>query len=179
MFEKFMRATNMQLTNGPLVVTIILAGLFAASAHAADQHGHEAHATDQDVLAPPEGRLWPTDAPLRTAMKRIQNAVEQATPTYQRNALTSAEAKTLAATVEESIAYMVANCRLAPEPDAALHVLIGRMMSAASSLQQDPSSRSGVPALISVLHDYQSTFDHAGEPHAHWRISERRDCLSA
>ena len=166
MIEKAVCATRKMLTNGTLAVAFILGGLMPPL-HAADQHEHDAHAShanDEAVLAPPEGRRWATDEPLRAAMNKVLNAVEQATPAYTRNALTPAEAKALAATVEESVAYMVANCRLAPEPDAALHVLIGRMMTAASTLQQDPSSRSGVPALMSVLHDYQTTFDHAVDP---------------
>jgi hypothetical protein len=113
---------------------------------------------------PPEGRLWPTDEPLRTAMTRIRSAVEQAAPAYERSELQAADTEKLAATVEESVAYMVANCKLSPDADAALHVLIGRMTSAAAALRSDPRSGAGVPELFAVLHDYQSAFEHPGWP---------------
>jgi hypothetical protein len=57
---------------------------------------------------------------------------------------------------------MVENCKLEPEPDAALHVLIGRLLSAAGAVREDPGSPDGVPQLVAVLHDYGATFDHPG-----------------
>lgn len=131
--------------------------------HAADQ-AHDTHGaldTHDAVLKPPEGELWATDAPLRAAMTRIKEAVETNEPAWRQGDLGASEAGALAALVEKDVAYMVENCQLAPEPDAALHVLIGRMMGAAAALQADPMSDEGVPRLVSVVQDYEETFDHA------------------
>lgn len=127
---------------------------------------HDAHA---DHAAPvlPAGERWDTDAPLRAAMTRIGDAVEQHEPAYADGKLTAENAQALAERVEADVRYMIENCRLAPEPDAALHVLIARMMSAASALKSNPSSPDGIPQLVSVLNNYRATFDHAEEHATH------------
>src|SRR5690606_1871285 len=119
---------------------------------------HDAHDAHDAVIAPPEGTLWPTDESLRTAMSRIQAAAERA---VAARPLTREAAHALAGTVEENVAYMVENCKLPPEPDAALHVLIHRMLSAANLMKQDASSNAAVEQLVGTLHDYYRTFDHS------------------
>jgi hypothetical protein len=93
-------------------------------------------------------------------MSRIRNAVERIRPAYAQGRLPADSAEALAAAVEADVRYMVENCRLEPEPDAALHALIGRLMSAAAAVRRDPGSPEGVPQLEAVLHDYGATFDH-------------------
>jgi hypothetical protein len=123
---------------------------------------HDAHDTHAVVggasLAPPEGKLWPTDEALRLGMSRIQGAVEQAAAGPQP--LSRESAAKLAGVIEENVAYLIENCRLAPEPDAALHALIGRMMTAAHQLKDAPSSSEpALTQLAGVLRDYRGTFD--------------------
>jgi hypothetical protein len=129
---------------------------------AAQQHEHAGHAAATTL---PAGQLWATDVPLRSAMTRIRSAVERSQSAYEQGRLQPESAKALAAAVEADVQYMVENCRLEPEPDAALHVLIGRMMGAAGVLREDPGSPEGVAELAAVLHDYGATFDHPGWAH--------------
>jgi hypothetical protein len=133
----------------------------AAPAAAGNAGAHDAHAPHAPPILP-EGRRWATDEPLRAAMTRIREAVERSAPEYGKRQLQAAGAGALATAVEQDIAYMVANCRLEPDPDAALHALIGRMTNAAAMLKEDPLSDGGFPELVAVLHDYQATFDHPG-----------------
>jgi len=135
-----------------------------AAAQEPNDAPHESHEHAMPTEAPtlPAGQLWTTDEPLRTAMQRIRTAVEKTVPAYERHQLPAADAQSLATTVNENITYMIANCKLEPKPDAALHALIGRMLNAAASVQKEPASTAGVPQLLAVLHDYQSTFDHPG-----------------
>jgi hypothetical protein len=131
----------------------------------ASTEAHDAHANHSaPVLA--EGERWPTDAPLRAAMNRIETAVGEAEPAYDNGKLEASAAQSLAAKVDADVRYMIENCKLAPEPDAALHVLIARMMSAAAALQSNPNSPEGVPELAAAVRDYRMTFDHADE-HTH------------
>jgi hypothetical protein len=123
---------------------------------------HTDHSAHQRTLAPPGEQLWPTDEPLRVSMLKIRSAVEKARPAYERKELRAADSRALAEVVEESVAHIAANCRLSPEPDAALHLLIARMINAAQSLKNDPASQGGLPQLAAVLHDYRSAFDHPG-----------------
>jgi hypothetical protein len=95
-------------------------------------------------------------------MGRIRDSVELRLPAYHQGSLQPADADALTVAVKSDIDYMIANCELTPEPDAALHALIGRMMGAMEALHADPASTSGMPQLVSVVNDYQSTFDHVG-----------------
>ncbi len=174
----------MKLTNaaGPpaaaLVLTLLVSGCdrthdedapHAAQAGAAQMEhgadGHDAHAVSahgmSEAPSPPPGG-WATDEPLRAAMNRLSEATQKSAPAYERGELQPGEARALADQVEREVAYMVENCRLEPDADAALHVLIGRMMQAATALRADPSSPAGMPQLHSVLNDYANAFDHPG-----------------
>jgi hypothetical protein len=138
----------------------------AGKSEAHDQHAgtasHDGLAGHGPAPVLAEGQRWATDEPLRAAMTRIREAVERNAPAHDQQQLQAADAETLATTVEQDITYMAANCRLEPEPDAALHALIGRMMGAAAALRKDPMSDAGLPQLVAVLHEYQATFDHPG-----------------
>lgn len=143
------------LTLASAAMAVTQAGEDTAQAH----HGHAAHEPGP-VLA--EGQRWVTDAPLREAMLRIREGVASRMHAFHGGSLPAAEAEALATVVEADVQYMIANCRLEPQPDAALHVLIGRMLSAANALRSDPSGPGGMPELVSVVHDYGVTFDHPG-----------------
>ena len=133
----------------------------APETHAVDPHADESHARgahDAEAVAPPKGTLWPTDEPLRAGMSRIESAVNSA---GVMRPLSREGAGMLARTVEENVTYIVRNCKLPPEPDAALHVLIGRLMTAAGELASDATSEAALVQLTDVLRDYHGTFDHA------------------
>jgi hypothetical protein len=131
----------------------------AQEAHDA-QHAHDSHDSHEAAAtAPPGGALWPTDEGLRTGMSRIDAAVDRALAVTQP--LTREQAEELARAVEQNVSYIIENCRLPPEPDAALHVLIGRMMAAAGQLRNEATTGSALTALRGVLQVYRSTFDHA------------------
>lgn len=133
-------------------------------AHTADaaHDMHDEHAAHVAIPQLEPGQRWPTDEPLREAMLRIRAAVETSAQESDKGRLPANAAHALANAVDENVKFMIANCKLAPEPDAALHVLIGRMLNAAAALHKNPDAADGVPQLRAVLHDYSMTFDHAG-----------------
>ncbi|MGV8941324.1 MAG: hypothetical protein ACOH1P_07280 [Lysobacter sp.] len=132
-----------------------------AGSHA-DAHA-SAHAGDHGALPVlADGQRWETDAPLRKAMASIREDVAKNLPAYHESRLQASDAEALAVFVEGNVNYMIANCELAPEPDAVLHVMIGQMMGAVAALRQAPASADGMPQLVSVVNDYQATFDHDG-----------------
>jgi hypothetical protein len=130
----------------------------------ASSESHAAHIHENDAIAPilAEGERWATDEPLRASMLKIRAGVEATMPAYQSGALDANQAQSLSATVEQNVTYMIQNCKLEPEPDAALHVLIGRMLTASEAMKKDPASRAGWPELMAILHDYGAAFDHPG-----------------
>jgi hypothetical protein len=76
----------------------------------------------------------------------------------------------LARTIEQNVTYVIENCKLPPKADAALHVLLARILAAANQLKNDnPSSDAAVAQIRSALHDYRDAFDHspAASPNGH------------
>jgi hypothetical protein len=124
-----------------------------------EHHAHAAHGAAPELAA---GQRWATDAPLRESMLRIRDGVAASAAAFHEGALSADEAQALATAVDADVQFMIANCRLAPEPDAALHALIGRMLAAAEALRADPAAPGGMPELVSVLRDYGASFDHPG-----------------
>lgn len=151
---------------GCMVLAACLASLVPAQArqsHGHD-HGHAEHAVKEIELD--HGRRWATDAPLRAGMERIRAAVETATA----QDLDQAKAQALSASVEDGIAFMVRNCRLQPEADANLHVLLGRLAAAATAVKANPRAPDGLPRMLEAIEAYPRYFDHPGwqaSGHAH------------
>lgn len=75
----------------------------------------------------------------------------------------------LARAIEENVGHIIEHCELPPKADAALHVVIGRMLTAANQLKTDASPDAAVAQLRSALHDYRDAFDHSAA------VSSRQD----
>lgn len=140
----------------PLLVAL---ALVAAPASA----GEQAHAGSHDLaagappVAAPAGR-WATDAPLRDGMRAIR-AVVAALGHDGPGHLGAGEASALAAQVDGHISRIVANCRLAPDADAALHGVLGGLSRGARALAEDPGDPSALPGMRAALADYARLFD--------------------
>jgi hypothetical protein len=136
------------------------AAVAQATAHDPHAHGHGHEAPP----VPAADGVWATDAALREAMDRLRQEVAARSSAYAAGELGSADAEALATAVERDVRFMIENCQLEPEPDAALHHLIARLMGASDALRADPASTAGLPQLEAVLQDYGRTFDHPGWP---------------
>ena len=65
----------------------------------------------------------------------------------------------MAAEVEDAAAYMFGHCTLAPEPDAALHGVLARLLGGARALAADPADTTPVAAMREAVADYPRLFD--------------------
>src|SRR5688572_13225370 len=126
----------------------------------AQHQGHELHEPAQEV----PNKRWPTDQYLRESMSGIEAAFADAT---RGGSTSKATALTLASTVEEGITNIVKNCKLPKEADAALHVIIHDMASAATQLKTGASIEPALVKLRRALDQYRATFDHQLEAAAH------------
>lgn len=138
--------------------------------HAAHAHDH----ADAGALTLDGDKRWETDAPLRRGMLEIRVASAMLTPAYGARQLSAAQGQQLGEALRGSVATMIAQCQLAPAADANLHVILGRILAAASALETDPLSDEGIPAVAAALDDYGHFFNHPGwldgaaeDEHAH------------
>lgn len=150
----------------PALLALGLVGLAVGAwvivhrSHSSSGHGHS-HGHDAALMLD-DGRRWTTDVPLRTGMQRIRTAVDQALAARATGRLTAVEAKALSATVQDSVNYLIANCKLPPKADATLHVLIAELLSGAGQLAENPAAPGGLERMGKALRDYSAYFEHPG-----------------
>jgi hypothetical protein len=130
------------------------------TATAAEGHVHGVHT----AAAPAAGQRWSTDDALRQAMERIRAALEPALGRAHAGDATPDEYRAVAAQVETQVAFMIENCKLPPDADAALHVTIGQMLEGADAMKGGANAkpRQGAIKLAAALDRYGREFDHPG-----------------
>lgn len=135
-----------------LALPVLLALSFAA---VAQDHEHPAPpAATQQAPA----QRFATDAPLRAGMLGIRAAVE-GLGHYEMGHMGPEQAATLAAQVQANVRDIIANCKLPPEADAALHLVIVPLMTNAAALEADPKKLEVIAPMRAALADYVRQFD--------------------
>ena len=138
-----------------LAVTVALA--FAAPL-AYGQAGHDhGHAAGEAKLVLNQGKKWPTDAPLRQGMENIRAALGG-----------GMKYGALAKKVNAEVAGIVQNCKLEPEADAQLHLVIADILAGVEAMEgkvQGETRRAGAEKVARALDAYGEHFVHAGWKH--------------
>lgn len=135
-----------------------------AWANATDAKQAHAHAPPAAAAVAADGAPaagWPTDAPLRAGMARIRQSVD-ALEHYRHGHMGPEQARLLATNVEGEVAFLVANCKLEPAADAALHVIIADLVRAAADLKRDPADMGPIDIMRAAVATYASSFDDPG-----------------
>jgi len=136
--------------------------LVSTSALAVDRMPSHDHHKPSIGLHLNQGQRWATDAPLRQGMSNVREALILAVHADTTHPLSAAEADKLADAIRTQADYLVANCVLAPEADAVLHVLLGQLLEGAESLRLKPTDEAGLHNIITALKDYPAYFKHEG-----------------
>lgn len=143
-----------------------LLGVFIAAFNPAyADSAHDAHSAHGAVtLTLDHGKPWPTDAPLRRGMDNLRAAFAEKLEAIHANALSDAEYKALGEKTAQEVATIVAQCKLKPDADAMLHVIIGEMLSGADIMmgKTEGAPREGAHKAVMALGDYGRYFDHPG-----------------
>ena len=134
----------------------------ARAAQASPPHTHEGHAAHAaTTAAPASAQRWTPDAPLSEGMRRAHAAVDELRH-YEMGHMSAPMAVDRATAVEEAVTFMFANCKLAPEPDAALHGILVPLLSAAQALKADPKKVSAVADMRAAIAHYPQYFNDPG-----------------
>lgn len=154
----------------PSLLGIVIAGVLAAGtaagtgALAATEHSHD-HATGAHALTLNAGKKWTGDEPLRQSMTKIRNAVDANLPAVHRGKLSTAKYEQLGGVIDTEIANIVQNCKLDPQADEVLHVILADMMAGSEILQgKDAAAKrsAGVMKVVHSLEQYGKYFEHPG-----------------
>jgi len=128
-----------------------------AQAVAQEHHHHAAAPT----AAPAAAQRWVPDAPLSEGMRRAHAAVDELRH-YEMGHMSAPMAVDRATSVEEAVTYMFAHCKLAAEPDAALHGILVPLLSAAQALKTDPKKVGAVADMRAAIAHYPQYFNDPG-----------------
>jgi hypothetical protein len=145
----------MQPTN--LAVALAVSLGMAPAAQSAPKPPHEDHSVHA-VAVPVPAQRWASDAPLREGMRRVHVALDDLHQ-YEIGRMPEQMALERVAAIESATAYMFANCKLPPEPDAVLHGMLAPLLAGAAGLRRDPKDIAAVARMRDAVADYPIYFD--------------------
>jgi len=129
-----------------------------------DAHEH-AHGGHEAKLVLDQGRKWETDEPLRRGMSAIRAAVAKDVKAIHAGKAQPEQYRVLAKKVETEVAGIVQNCKLEPEADAQLHIVIAELLAGAEAMQgreKGVKPRAGAERVAKALNAYGEHFAHEG-----------------
>jgi hypothetical protein len=151
---------------GTAMLATLLAAALAGPARAASaQHEHAHDTAAPHKLSLNQGHKWATDEALRNGMNRIKGLVEPQLGAAHAGKLDAAKYRELASQVEAEVGGIVANCKLEPKADAALHLVIadiGEGVEAMSGKAAKQKPAQGLNRVALAVNDYGKHFDHPG-----------------
>ncbi len=130
----------------------------------AEVPAHADHSAEIGKLRLDDGRKWEPDRPLREGMSRLRMAVEPQLAAASTGELVAAQYGGLADRIEEGVGYIVANCKLDPEPDEVLHVILGEVIAGTEAMRGKSGGhlpQEGLEQVARALNAYASHFDDA------------------
>jgi hypothetical protein len=150
----------------PWLALIALAIPFGGVQPAAAQHQHDGGAHELQL---DHGQKWSTDAPLRRGMVGVRDAIAAQHAAIHADRATAAQYQALAGKIDGQIADIVQNCKLPPEADAQLHVILTDIIGGSDLMKgaDEAKRRQGAVMVVEALGNYPQYFDHPG-----WRPLE-------
>jgi hypothetical protein len=126
------------------------------------EHSHGTAAPAQLTLN--NGQKWVTDDNLRLGMSRIRDALATELPAIRAGKTTVKQYRSLAKKTHAQIEFMVQNCKLEPQADAQLHLLLADVSAGADAMQARKASAAhqGAEQIAHALENYDAYFDHPG-----------------
>lgn len=144
----------------------LIAGIITAFTSVAwtaeEQHRHDKHSAAKPTLN--NGKLWQTDAPLRKGMDGIRHSMDVALPRIHADDFSGEQYLTLAKNVQDYIEFMVKNCKLPPDIDAQVHLVLEQIIAGVSTMEGKNGQSSGAVMIVQALNTYGQHFDHPGWP---------------
>lgn len=149
-------------------------GAVALAADPGPAKGEKAAAKGHDHAAPPgsglatdqlklnAGKKWQTDAALREGMSGIRADIEAAIKPIHAGQYTPADYEKLAKGLEGRVNKIIATCKLPPDADAQLHLVVADVFGGASVMKAEGDRSAGVVKIIKALDAYGRFFDQAG-----------------
>lgn len=146
--SKFATITGMVLS---------LTAVTTMAAPANNEHEHDGHGSME--LRLDNGSKWAVDAPLSRAMNNIGSAMHKEIGAIHSGELAEEKYAALAKKINNEVNYMVENCKLEPEADAQLHLVIAELMEGSTAMENKANARYGAVKVMGAIESYVTYFD--------------------
>lgn len=140
-----------------LMITVLL-GVFMSLVIAAEEHRHD-HGNSTEKLSLNQGEKWQIDNSLYLGMSNINQAVQAKLNDIHYDKFSSEQYLQLATQVDQQIAYLFEHCKLPPEADTQLHLLLAKIMRGSSMMKENKTPKQGAIFVIQALRDYPTYFN--------------------
>ncbi len=147
--------------------TTMLAGLvaLAVALPVAAVEDHSQHqAGEHAQLSLDHGRKWATDQPLRDGMSQIRASMASQLEPIHRDEMTPEQYRALGASIQQQVATIITQCKLEPQADVMLHIILADLLAGADAMQGKGhmSSAAGAHKVVESLNAYGEYFNHKG-----------------
>ncbi len=149
----------------PLHFALAAALALPVAAFAASPATHDHGSAAPQKIQLNAGKKWHIDAPLRQGMSAMQVAVNGTLPLAHAGKAQAADYDAFGAEISKQVAFIVENCKLEPQADAQLHIVIGEILAGVDTAQGkegDKARAGGVVKVAKALNAYGAHFDHTG-----------------
>lgn len=146
------------------ILSLLFCAFSLSSLHAAAPAQHHDHGHAPQALTLDHGKKWASDAPLRQHMANLRAVFAEQVPAIHKGSLPASGYKALAEKTEAEVAAIVAECKLAPEADAMLHLIIADMLAGAEIMANKAPGKpaAGAHQVVTALNQYGRHFEHPG-----------------
>lgn len=127
-------------------------------------HEHAQHATETPQLALNNGKKWETDDNLRKGMSIIRDALSAELHAIHTGKATAQQYKTLAQKINDQLAFIVTKCKLEPQTDAMLHLVLADIIDGTEIMsgKNTKGASKGAEKIDAALDNYGTYFAHPG-----------------
>lgn len=151
--------------NGRIFLTFICLALALVApfpATADGSHDHDGHTAGAEKLTLNKGAKWQTDKVLRDGMLAIRDDLGAVLPEIHKSSMAVDRYVVLADRVQGHLDRMTATCRLPPDADTQLHVVLAQVYEGVDAMKKGPDRKAGALAVMQALEDYSRYFVHPG-----------------
>ena len=141
-------------TIAAMVLGIMTVPAMAAESGNVDDHGHGV-----TELSLNNGAKWTIDEPLSRAMNNIRDVMAEEIEALHANELDGEEYIALSEQINAEVTYMIENCKLEPEADAQLHIIIHDLLGGTTAMSDQTNAKKGAITVVEALDDYSTYFD--------------------
>ncbi|GAA5132571.1 hypothetical protein [Thalassotalea piscium] len=148
----------MKLINLPLLLLITLGSNFYVMAEEKVDHSHHHDASQQQIVLN-HGEKWAIDESLHIGMTSIKQEITKHIDEIHYDRFTEPQYAQLAGALNNQLNYLFENCKLPPEADAQLHILLAQIAEGAGKMKQGNKKKQGAILVIKALKDYPDYFN--------------------